>query len=211
METEARQTPHIFISVDEAGFNFAKTWRRGRNVIGEKSHSGCPGPEGYQHHNVSSNTLWWMAVTQTATWAVQHRASHYIPGWPLWKGWAVQHRVSHFIPGWPLWKVVPGEERVAERWIVCNCMGLCGVSPLLQSQSGTAHPRMVPLFLSPTAHPRMVPLFLSPTAHPRMVSLFLSPTAHPRMVPLFLSPYSPFLNPIEELCSSHLTLRSSTP
>jgi hypothetical protein len=69
MEIEARQTPHIFIFVDEAGFKLAKTRRRGRNVIGkratvdvpgqrganitmrkecdwEKSHSGCPGPEG---------------------------------------------------------------------------------------------------------------------------------------------------------------------
>ena len=36
METEARQTEHTFIFVDEAGLNLAKTRRRGRNVIGQR-------------------------------------------------------------------------------------------------------------------------------------------------------------------------------
>jgi hypothetical protein len=37
MEIEARQTPHVFIFVDEAGFNLAKTRWRGRNVIGKRA------------------------------------------------------------------------------------------------------------------------------------------------------------------------------
>ena len=46
MEIEARQTPHIFIFVDEAGFNLAKTRRRGRNVIGKRATVDVPGQKG---------------------------------------------------------------------------------------------------------------------------------------------------------------------
>ncbi|XP_038137819.1 uncharacterized protein LOC119781423 [Cyprinodon tularosa] len=46
MEIEGRQTPHIFIFVDEAGFNLAKTRRRGRNVIGKRATVDVPGQRG---------------------------------------------------------------------------------------------------------------------------------------------------------------------
>ncbi|KAJ8278386.1 hypothetical protein GJAV_G00087050 [Gymnothorax javanicus] len=43
MELEAHQTPHVLIYVDEAGFNLAKTCRRGWNVIGKRATVGVPG------------------------------------------------------------------------------------------------------------------------------------------------------------------------
>nr|XP_015821056.1 uncharacterized protein LOC107389438 [Nothobranchius furzeri] len=46
MEIEGMQTHHIFIYVDEAGFNLAKTWRRGRNVIGKRATVNVPGQRG---------------------------------------------------------------------------------------------------------------------------------------------------------------------
>ena len=46
MEIEGRQTPHIFIFVDEAGFNLAKTRRRRRNVIGKRATVDVPGQRG---------------------------------------------------------------------------------------------------------------------------------------------------------------------
>lgn len=46
MEIEGRQTHHIFIFVDEAGFNLAKTRRRGRNVIGKRATVNVPGQRG---------------------------------------------------------------------------------------------------------------------------------------------------------------------
>ncbi|CAM4539338.1 unnamed protein product [Leuciscus chuanchicus] len=46
MEIEGRQTPHIFIFVDEAGFNLAKTRRQGRNGIGKRATVDVPGQRG---------------------------------------------------------------------------------------------------------------------------------------------------------------------
>ncbi len=46
METDGRQTPHIFIFVDEAGFNLAKTQCRGRNVIRKRATVDIPGQRG---------------------------------------------------------------------------------------------------------------------------------------------------------------------
>ncbi|KAL4008589.1 hypothetical protein ACER0C_002441 [Sarotherodon galilaeus] len=46
MEIEGRQTHHIFIFVDEAGFNLAKARRRGRNVIGKRATVNVPGQRG---------------------------------------------------------------------------------------------------------------------------------------------------------------------
>ncbi|XP_043091924.1 uncharacterized protein LOC122342172 [Puntigrus tetrazona] len=46
MELEANQTPHKFIYVDEAGFNLARTRRRGRNLIGKRATADVPGQRG---------------------------------------------------------------------------------------------------------------------------------------------------------------------
>ena len=46
MELEANQTLHKFIYVDEAGFNLAKTRRRGRNVTGKRATVDVPGQRG---------------------------------------------------------------------------------------------------------------------------------------------------------------------
>ncbi|KAI4880857.1 hypothetical protein NFI96_024791, partial [Prochilodus magdalenae] len=43
MELEADRTPHEPIYVDEAGFNLAKTRRRGRNIIGKRATINVPG------------------------------------------------------------------------------------------------------------------------------------------------------------------------
>lgn len=43
---EARRTTHTFIFVDDAGFNLAKTRRRGRSVIGQKANMDAPGQRG---------------------------------------------------------------------------------------------------------------------------------------------------------------------
>ncbi|GAA6075986.1 uncharacterized protein LOC122881522, partial [Tachysurus ichikawai] len=47
LEMDAHAIPHEFIFIDEAGFNLAKTRRRGRNVIGHRAIIDVPG----QHHN----------------------------------------------------------------------------------------------------------------------------------------------------------------
>ncbi len=46
MELEANRTPYEFIYVDEAGFNLAKTRRRGRNLIGKRATADVPGQRG---------------------------------------------------------------------------------------------------------------------------------------------------------------------
>ena len=46
MELEADRTPHEPIYVDEAGFNLAKTRRRGRNIIGKRATINVPGQRG---------------------------------------------------------------------------------------------------------------------------------------------------------------------
>lgn len=46
MELEANETSHIFIYVDEAGFNLSKVRRRGRNIIGQRATVNLPGQRG---------------------------------------------------------------------------------------------------------------------------------------------------------------------
>ncbi|XP_049319442.1 uncharacterized protein LOC125780972 [Astyanax mexicanus] len=46
LEMDAHATPHEFIFIDEAGFNLAKTRRRGRNVIGHRAIINVPGQRG---------------------------------------------------------------------------------------------------------------------------------------------------------------------
>ena len=46
MELEASENEHAFIFVDEAGFNLAKTRRRGRNLIGKRATIDVPGQRG---------------------------------------------------------------------------------------------------------------------------------------------------------------------
>ncbi len=43
---DAHAIPHEFIFIDEAGFNLAKTRRRGRNVIGHRAIIDVPGQRG---------------------------------------------------------------------------------------------------------------------------------------------------------------------
>ncbi|RXN20615.1 insertion element IS630 putative 39 kDa -like protein [Labeo rohita] len=46
LEMDAHAIPHEFIFIDEAGFNLAKTRRRGRNVIGHRVIIDVPGQHG---------------------------------------------------------------------------------------------------------------------------------------------------------------------
>ncbi len=46
MELEAREPPHSFIYMDEAGFNLTKRRRRGRNIIGHRAIIDVPGQRG---------------------------------------------------------------------------------------------------------------------------------------------------------------------
>ncbi|KAI2657470.1 Insertion element IS630 uncharacterized 39 kDa protein [Labeo rohita] len=46
LEIDAHAIPHEFIFIDEAGFNLAKTRRRGRNVIGHRAIIDVPGQRG---------------------------------------------------------------------------------------------------------------------------------------------------------------------
>ncbi|KAI2660049.1 Insertion element IS630 uncharacterized 39 kDa protein [Labeo rohita] len=46
LQMDAEQIQHEFIYVDEAGFNLAKTQRRGRNVIGHRAITNVPGQRG---------------------------------------------------------------------------------------------------------------------------------------------------------------------
>ena len=60
---DAEEIQHEFIYVDEAGFNLAKTRRRGRNVIGHRAITNVPGQQG-------GNITICVAVTQNG---VLHR------------------------------------------------------------------------------------------------------------------------------------------
>ena len=94
MEIEARQTPNIFIFVDEAGFNLAKTRQRGRNVIGKRTTVDVPGQRGDN-------------ITMCAPISSD--------GWLLHKlliGPYNTERLISFL-GDLYGRVVPGEERVA--------------------------------------------------------------------------------------------------
>ncbi|XP_052349887.1 uncharacterized protein LOC127915112 [Oncorhynchus keta] len=46
LEMDAHAIPHEFIFIDDAGFNLAKTRRRGRNVIGHRAIIDVPGQRG---------------------------------------------------------------------------------------------------------------------------------------------------------------------
>ncbi|XP_067258588.1 uncharacterized protein [Chanodichthys erythropterus] len=46
LEMDAHAIPHEFIFIDEAGFNLAKTRRRGRNLIGHRAIIDVPGQRG---------------------------------------------------------------------------------------------------------------------------------------------------------------------
>ncbi|KAF0023074.1 hypothetical protein F2P81_023704 [Scophthalmus maximus] len=46
LDFDAAELPHEFIYVDEAGFNLAKTRRRGRNVVGQRAVANVPGQRG---------------------------------------------------------------------------------------------------------------------------------------------------------------------
>lgn len=46
MELDAAVNHHKYIFVDEAGFNLAKTRRRGRNLIGQRATIQVPGQRG---------------------------------------------------------------------------------------------------------------------------------------------------------------------
>ena len=46
MEMDAHAIPHEFIFIDEAGFNLAKSRRRGRNIIGHRAIIDVPGQRG---------------------------------------------------------------------------------------------------------------------------------------------------------------------
>ncbi|KAJ4940174.1 hypothetical protein JOQ06_026483 [Pogonophryne albipinna] len=46
MELEGNALPHVFVYVDEAGFNLSKVRRRGRNLIGQRATVFVPGQRG---------------------------------------------------------------------------------------------------------------------------------------------------------------------
>ncbi|XP_027008009.2 uncharacterized protein LOC113646166 [Tachysurus fulvidraco] len=46
LDFDAAEQPHEFIYVDEAGFNLAKTRRRGRNIVGQRAVVNVPGQRG---------------------------------------------------------------------------------------------------------------------------------------------------------------------
>lgn len=96
MEIEARQTPHIFIFMDEAGFNLAKTWRRGRNVIGKRATVDVPGQRGA---NIP------MCAAVSSDGLLLHK--------PLIGPYKTECLISFLDDLYG--RVVPGEERVAVR------------------------------------------------------------------------------------------------
>ncbi|KAI4880860.1 hypothetical protein NFI96_024789 [Prochilodus magdalenae] len=56
MELEADRTPHEPIYVDEAGFNLAKTRRRGRNIIGKRATINVPATGIQQPHDLPTGS-----------------------------------------------------------------------------------------------------------------------------------------------------------
>ncbi len=46
MDLEGYETTHIFVFVDEAGFNRSKGQRRGHNLIGHRATTDTPGQRG---------------------------------------------------------------------------------------------------------------------------------------------------------------------
>ncbi|XP_052414330.1 uncharacterized protein LOC127959292 [Carassius gibelio] len=134
MEIEGRQTPHILIFMDEAGFNLAKTRRRGRNVIGKRATVIIPGQRGA---NIT------MCTVISTDGVLLHR--------PLIGPYNTERLLAflHDLYG----RVVLDEERDAERRnqpTFYNCMGQCGISPLLCSHRVVCGPSQNGVTFPPT-------------------------------------------------------------
>ena len=127
MEIAARQTPHVFIFVDEAGFNLAETWWRGRNVIGKRATVDVPGQRG---DNIT------MCAAISSDELLLYNTDHLI-------------LLLDELYG----RVVPGEERVAARRNRPTFVIVWDNVAFHHSHAVTewfaAHPRIVSLFLPP--------------------------------------------------------------
>ncbi|XP_019217583.1 uncharacterized protein LOC109203005 [Oreochromis niloticus] len=134
MEIEGRQTHHIFIFVDEAGFNLAKARRRGRNVIGKRATVNVPGQRGA---NIT------MSAAISTDGLLLHR--------PLIGPYNTERLLAflHDLYG----RVVLGEERDAERRNQPTFIIVWDNVAFHHSRAVTewfaAHPRMESLFLPP--------------------------------------------------------------
>ncbi|XP_039890851.1 uncharacterized protein LOC120735527 [Simochromis diagramma] len=134
MEIEGRQTHHIFIFVDEAGFNLAKARRRGRNVIGKSATVNVPGQRGA---NIT------MCAATSTDGPLLHR--------PLIGPYNTERLLAflHDLYG----RVVLGEERDAERRNQPTFITVWDNVAFHHSRAVTewfaAHPRMESLFLPP--------------------------------------------------------------
>ena len=137
MEIEARQTPHIFIFVDEAGFNLAKTRRRGRNVIGKSATVDVPGQRGA---NIT------MSAAISSDGLLLHKS--------LIGPYNTEHLISFLddLCG----RVVSGEERVA---VGRNRL----MFVIVWDNVAFHHSRAVTEWFA--AHPWTVSLFLPPSHH----------------------------------------------
>ncbi len=82
LEMDAHAIPHEFIFIDEAGFNLAKTRRRGRNVIGHRAIIDVPGQRG---GNIT------MCAAISSMHGVLHRHANLGP-------YNTGHILSHAIP-----------------------------------------------------------------------------------------------------------------
>ena len=113
------QTPHIFIFVDEAGFNLAKTRRRGRNVIRKRTTLDVLGQRG-------ANLTMCTAISSDGF--LLHK--------PLIGPYNTKHLISFLgdlygrLCLYGRWGKGCSEAKSAN---VCYCMGQCGISPLLCS------------------------------------------------------------------------------
>lgn len=80
---DAHAIPHEFIFIDEAGFNLAKTRRRGRNVIGHRAIIDVPGQRG-------GNITMCAAISNTHGWSCQPWTIQHSPYSPI-SGQTPQH------------------------------------------------------------------------------------------------------------------------
>ncbi len=128
MEIEGRQTPHIFIFVDEAGFNLTKTRCWGRNVIGKRATVDVPGQRGAN-------------ITICAAISTEGVLLHK----PLIGPYNSEHLLLFLDELY--WRVVPGEERDA---VSRNQPTFIIVwDRTVVTEWFAAHPRMMSLFLPP--------------------------------------------------------------
>nr|XP_015832862.2 uncharacterized protein LOC107397388 [Nothobranchius furzeri] len=130
MEIESMQTHHIFIYVDEAGFNLAKTRRRGRNVIGKSTTVNVPGQRG-------ANITMCAAISTDGLLLHRPVTGPYNTGWLL--------AILHDLYG----RVVLGEERDVDRRNQPLYGTMWHFTTPMQSKWFVAHPRMESLFLPP--------------------------------------------------------------